>query len=196
MPKLVHVDQLNKKSIEYAFNLNQRTEKIVTFIFPSLVEGAFGPLCKFPISGKISKIEAYCQDTASVDTIFTIEKATQGQIIQATKDEKQLETDLSKMINSHTEVKNASDSKRTDCSDNLVSSILITPWKSILSSNVVIPQYQNFQNDAYIISDNLVEKDTIFRINFLAVGFKSSKTAQTIASNLTIQIIIETDDNY
>jgi hypothetical protein len=196
MPKLVNVNQLDKNSIEYAFNLNQRTEKIVTFIFPSLIEGAFGPLCKFPIGGKIKKIEAYCQDVASVDTIFTIEKSTQEQITKFTSDEQQLVADLTKLTNSHTELVDATDSKKTNCKDNLVTSMLVTPWKKILSSNIVIPKNQNFQNNTYVLSDDVVAENTIFRINFLEVGFKSSKTAQTIASNLTIQIIIETNDNY
>ena len=136
MPKLVNVNQLDKNSIEYAFNLNQRTEKIVTFIFPSLIEGAFGPLCKFPIGGKIKKIEAYCQDVASVDTIFTIEKSTQEQITKFTSDEQQLVADLTKLTNSHTELVDATDSKKTNCKDNLVTSMLVTPWKKILSSNI------------------------------------------------------------
>ena len=41
-PRLIHVNQIDKDSIEKAFDLNKRTEKIITFIYPSITERDIG----------------------------------------------------------------------------------------------------------------------------------------------------------
>ena len=190
MPKLITVNQLNKKSIIDAFDLNQRTEKIVTFIFPSVMKGAFGPFCKFPLSGTIKKIEAYCEGVGSVNTVFTIEKSTPSLLQKFTVDEQQFAIDIASMKSKYSE--ELQDSK-TLVDVDIPTSILISPWKSILSMNVVIPKLNNFQDNTYQISDAKINANDLLRVDFLQTGFESP--SQKIISNLTIQVIIETNDN-
>ena len=76
-PRLIHINQIDKDSIEKAFDLNKRTEKIITFIYPSITEGAIGSFYKFPFNGEVKRIDAYCVDSSVVDTIFTVEKVSE-----------------------------------------------------------------------------------------------------------------------
>ena len=77
IPKLIHVNQIDKDSIEHAFDLNKRTEKIITFIYPSITEGRIGSFYKFPFNGIVKRIDAYCVQPSIVDTVFSVEKVSE-----------------------------------------------------------------------------------------------------------------------
>ena len=74
---LVDVVQLDQDSIQAAFRLNERTQKIMTFIFPLVQNGVLGPLCKFPFKGYIMNIDAYCSVSGVEDTVIDIEKISE-----------------------------------------------------------------------------------------------------------------------
>jgi hypothetical protein len=71
---LVDVVQLDQDSIQHAFRLNERTQKIMTFVFPLVQNGVLGPMCKFPFQGLIMNIDAYCSVSGVEDTVIDIEK--------------------------------------------------------------------------------------------------------------------------
>lgn len=75
--RLIDVVQLDQESIQAAFRLNERTQKIITFIYPLVQDGVLGPMCKFPYPGYIMEVDAYCTVTGVEDTIIDIEKISE-----------------------------------------------------------------------------------------------------------------------
>ena len=188
-PRLIHVNQIDKDSIEKAFDLNKRTEKIITFIYPSITEGAIGSFYKFPFNGEVKRIDAYCADSSVVDTIFTVEKVSEKDFKAYTK---MTEGTLSNPVDK-TET---DETKQKVTSDKMKMKLFVSPWRTILSKDVIIPKEQNFQDDTYSIQDKIVKENDLFRIDFKSCTPKDLSLLSKMAYNLTIQIVIQTDDNY
>ena len=184
-PKLIHVNQIDKDSIEYAFDINKRTEKVITFVFPSIKEGAVGSFYKFPFDGVIKKIDAYCTNESVVDTIFRIEKCSEADyrtyLNMAQKDAEDLEIQ---------------EADGTVTRDFMNIDVSVTPWKNINGELVKIPSDQTFQDDTYTIVDDKVHENDLFRVWFVSFTPEEEKLMTRMAYNLTVQIVIQTDDNY
>lgn len=183
-PKLINVNQIDKDSIEYAFDINKRTEKVITFVFPSIKEGVIGSFYKFPFNGEIKKIDAYCSDESIMDTTFRVEKCSEEEF-----------RNYLALPQKDLEVLTEEDERHTVTKDFMSINISVTPWKNINGQSVQIPAGQNFQDDTYTITDTKVKENDLFRICFLSCT-PEEKYMSKMAYNVTVQIVIQTDDNY
>ena len=186
-PKLIHVNQIDKDSIEHAFDLNKRTEKIITFIYPSITEGRIGSFYKFPFNGIIKRIDAYCTNSSIVDTIFSVEKCSEKDFL------KSFSPSSTQIPTSSSEV---NEGKNVVTSNIIPIEFSISYWQNILDKNVIIPNSQNFQDNSYHIKNDIVNENDLFRINFISCTPEDKKLLNKMAYNLTIQIVIQTNDNY
>jgi hypothetical protein len=188
IPKLIHVNQIDKDSIEHAFDLNKRTEKIITFIYPSITEGRIGSFYKFPFNGIVKRIDAYCVQPSIVDTVFSVEKVSEEDFKK--------DVLITPTIHNFPVTTNIENNKHTVNTTTMQIDFSITHWQNILSTNVTIPKTQNFQDNTYKIKNDTVNENDLFRINFISCTPEDKSLIAQMAYNLTIQIVIQTNDNY
>jgi len=179
--KLVQSKQIDMKSVNKSLNLDERTEKIITFCFPSITEGYVGNFFKFPYEGMLVDIDGYCTNPSIVDTVFRIEKCSEKDFKQGAN----YSQSDSGLILSEEIVGN----KVTK--DTMELGLFVDSWENV-TNEIVIPKNQLSVEKSFVTNNVLVNKNDLFRVKFLSC---STDDLKKMAYNVTIQIVIQVKNN-
>ena len=82
--KLIQSKQIDIKSVNKSLNLDERTEKIITFCFPSITEGYVGNFFKFPYEGMLVDIDGYCTSPSIDSGLILSEEVVDNKVTKDT----------------------------------------------------------------------------------------------------------------